>query len=84
MEQCPELIKILLSFPNIDVNIKNKLGETPLHYALIGYNQNINVLIELLRYGGDIFIKNNKNHTPFLNAMLFFNNDYNKFIYNFR
>ncbi len=42
----PDIVEFLLSFPGIDINKKDKLGNTPLHYAPILYIDLVEDLLE--------------------------------------
>eukprot|EP00911_Craspedida_sp_UC1_P000288 UC1_evm1s219 len=58
-----ECVDILLSLPNIHVNVTNKMGDTPLHGA--AWKGNAAVVAKLLEKGADRNIKNNEEETPY-------------------
>jgi ankyrin repeat protein len=60
-----EVVKIILSFKNIDINQKDYYGETALIYAAQGGN-NLDTMELLLKHPGiDINAKNKKNRDAF-------------------
>ena len=69
-------------FKNLDMNVKNALGETPLHIA-VRYN-NINIIIFLIKYANnvDLLVKNSKGETPFLYSINYNHLDIMYLLYN--
>lgn len=57
-------IKILLSYDNIDINIKNMWDETPLHEAC--YNGNIEIVQMLLEKNADLNLQDKDFNTPLI------------------
>ncbi|MGL9757871.1 MAG: ankyrin repeat domain-containing protein [Wolbachia sp.] len=57
-----EVVELLLSVKGVDVNISNRLGNTPLHIAAIKGREEIAGL--LLEKGADTNIKNHSGNTP--------------------
>jgi ankyrin repeat protein len=57
-------VHVLLDTVGASVVVKNKLGETPLHIALISPQKNIKIVKKLIEQGSNIFEKNNNGHTP--------------------
>ena len=62
----PEILTMLIAL-KADLNIKNKLNETPTHFAV--RNKNIENISTLLAQGVDLSIMNNKGETPIFYAM---------------
>lgn len=58
--------KIITTTPNIDINQKNKNGQTPLHLAFHQYDSDSEMIELLLKYGADPNIPNNDKETPLL------------------
>ena len=58
-----ECATALLKYPNIQVNVQNKLGDTPLHNA--AWKGDSIVVGLLLEAGADIAVKNNEKQTPY-------------------
>ena len=61
-----EILTMLIAL-KADLNIKNKLNETPIHFAV--RNKNIENINALLAQGVDLSIMNNKGETPIFYAM---------------
>lgn len=53
-----EFTKALLEVPNIDVNLQDKIGMSPLHLAV--YNKNEEMINLLLANGADILLEDNR------------------------
>ena len=64
MERNYKKLSIILTQPNIIVNVKNSDGQTPLHYALKNRAPDIKIIELLLQYGADPTIKDKKGKTP--------------------
>lgn len=64
MDEAGGLMESFISF-GLDVNKKNKLGETPLHLAVQGGNKNFYTVLALLKAGADPHAKTNKKKRVF-------------------
>jgi ankyrin repeat protein len=49
---------------NLDINVKDKEGNTPLHIAVDNSGTYGSIIPDLIKKGGDIRIKNNNGQTP--------------------
>ena len=54
--------------PFANLNIKNQLGETLLHYACRNHTRHVNIVLFLIQEGLDINAKDNKGRTPLHDA----------------
>ena len=62
-EYFEKTIEILQSYQELDANVQDDLGKTPLHYAVdIGNDEIVNAL---LKVGAEHKIKNKRGYTPF-------------------
>lgn len=68
-----ELVQDLVNVYNVDVNVQNDEGNTPLHIAFCEGNWDI--FKELVMHGADVKAKNNKGETP-LETVCDFNIDF--------
>ena len=66
----PSLVRVLLSVPGVDVDIRDLLGRSPLSEALVGH-YNVQIVIELVRAGADFGVPDEKGQTPLHMAILF-------------
>ncbi len=64
IEEAGDLMETFISF-GLDVNKKNKLGETPLHLAVQKGNNNFYSVLALLQAGADVHAKTNKKKRVF-------------------
>lgn len=67
-----EIMDLWLSFPNCNVNIQSKFGNTPLHECVtvrewrndFSYPLVLKMITTLIKAGADVTIRNNTGHTP--------------------
>lgn len=59
-----DAISVLLKDKNLDINVKDKDGNTPLHIAVDNSGTYGSIIPDLIKKGGDMGIKNNNGQTP--------------------
>jgi ankyrin repeat protein len=64
MEESGDLMETFIKF-GLDVNKRNKFGETPLHLAVQQGNKNFYSVLALLEAGADVHAKTNKKKRVF-------------------
>ncbi len=64
MEETGDLMETFITF-GLDVNKRNKFGETPLHLAVQKGNKNFYTVLALLKAGADVHAKTNKKKRVF-------------------
>jgi ankyrin repeat protein len=74
-----EILNMLIAL-NANINITNKLKETPLHFAV--RSKNLNNIDSLLTQGVDLTLENNKGETPMFYAVATGNLRIIKMLYN--
>ena len=67
----PCVINALLEIPEIDINIQDVYGRTPLQLAFIGRGYNVKIVTALIEHGADFGIQDKNGDTP-LHAVILF------------
>lgn len=63
MDNCVEIIDLVLRRGWVDIEIKSKRGATALHLAAVGRNTT-SILLRLLEAGADINVQDDRGRTP--------------------
>tara|TARA_Y100000816_G_scaffold252406_1_gene203393 strand:+ start:2348 stop:3055 length:708 start_codon:yes stop_codon:yes gene_type:complete len=65
------VVKALLNIPEIDINIQDVYGRTPLQLAFTGKGYNVKIVTALIEHGADFNVQDDKGDTPLHTSILF-------------
>ena len=67
----PCVVNALLKIPEIDINIQDAYGRTPLQLAFTGKEYNVKIVTALIENGADFNVQDDKGDTPLHTSILF-------------
>jgi len=68
-----DILTILLNTRELDINLQNNEGDTPLHVSIKGFGNAEEIASSLIKHGADFNILNTKGETPFILLTKHFN-----------
>ena len=67
----PNVVNALLKIPEIDINIQDINGRTPLQLAFTGRSYDVKIVTALIEHGANFNVQDEKGDTPLHTAILF-------------
>ncbi len=71
----PCVVNALLNIPEIDINIQDHYGRTPLQLAFTGRSYNVKIVTALIEHGADFNVQDDKGDTPLHTVILFYSHN---------
>ena len=71
----PCVVNALLNIPEIDINIQDHYGRTPLQLAFTGRSYDVKIVTALIEHGALFGVQDDKGDTPLHTVMLFHSNN---------
>ena len=76
----PNVVNALLKIPEIDINIQDVYGRTPLQLAFIGQAYNVKIVTALIEHGALFGVQDNEGETPLHIVILFHGKNGNEWL----